>query len=258
MSSSEPRDYPEYVAQNVAVWTKSNAEHTGPRARDAWAKDEIEWGVFGIKEAEVGALGDVSGLDVIELGCGTAYFSAWLAKRGARPVGIDPTPAQLETAREMQREFSLDFPLLEGVAESVPLPDASFDLALSEYGASIWADPHRWIPEAARLLRPGGRLVFLRNAIVSILCMDLEGITEQLQRPQRDLGRLEWPDTKEVEFHLPHGELIDLLRANAFEVERLIELFAPEGAKTHEFYGYVTPEWASKWPAEEIWAARKR
>jgi SAM-dependent methyltransferase len=258
MSSSDPRDYPEYVAQNVAVWTKSNAEHTGPRARDAWAKDEIEWGVFGIKEAEVGALGDVSGLDVIELGCGTAYFSAWLAKRGARPVGIDPTPAQLETAREMQREFSLDFPLLEGVAESVPLPDASFDLALSEYGASIWADPYRWIPEAARLLRPGGRLVFLRNAIVSILCMDLEGITEQLQRPQRDLGRLEWPDTKEVEFHLPHGELIDLLRANAFEVERLIELFAPEGAKTHEFYGYVTPEWASKWPAEEIWAARKR
>ena len=130
------------------------------------------------------ALGDVAGLDVIELGCGTGYFSAWLAKRGARPVGVDPTPAQLETAREMQREFGLEFPLLEGVAEeSVPLPDASFDLALSEYGASIWADPYRWIPEAARLLRAGGRLVFLRNATLSILRMDLEGSTERLQRP---------------------------------------------------------------------------
>jgi SAM-dependent methyltransferase len=259
MSSSESQPgYPEYVAQNVAVWTKSNAEHTGPRAREHWAQDEITWGIFELPEREVNALGDVAGLDVIELGCGTAYFSAWLAKRGARPVGIDPTPAQLETARAMQREFGLDFPLLEGVAESVPLPDESFDLALSEYGASIWADPQRWIAEAARLLRPGGRLVFLCNAIVSVLTMDLEGSTERLQRPQRNLGRLEWPDTKEVEFHVPHGELIDLLRENGFDLERLIELYAPEGAKTHDFYGYVTAEWASKWPAEEIWTARKR
>jgi SAM-dependent methyltransferase len=255
MSSSE---YPEYVAQNVEVWTKANAEHTGPRARDAWAKDEIEWGVFGIRESEVGVLGDVSGLEVVELGCGTAYLSAWLAKRGARPVGVDPTPAQLATARAMQQEFGLAFPLVEAVAENVPLPDASFDLALSEYGASIWADPYRWIPEAARLLRPWGRLVFLRNATISIVCMDLDGITEHLQRPQRGLGRLEWPDTKEVEFHVPHGELIDLLRGSGFEVDRLVELYAPEAAKTHDYYGHVTADWARKWPAEEIWTAHKR
>ena len=75
-------------------------------------------------------------MDTIELGCGTAYISAWLARRGARPVGIDITPAQLETARRMQGEFGLDFPLLEASAEDVPLPDESFDLAISEYGAS--------------------------------------------------------------------------------------------------------------------------
>jgi ubiquinone/menaquinone biosynthesis C-methylase UbiE len=251
-------EYPDYVAQNIAVWTRANEKHTGPRARDTWAQDEITWGIFEIPESEVSALGDVGGVDVVELGCGTAYFSAWLAKRGARPVGVDPTPAQLATARAMQQEFGLDFPLVEAVAEDVPLPDASFDIALSEYGASIWADPHRWIPEASRLLRPNGRLVFLRNSTVSILCMDLDGITEQLQRPQRDLGRLEWPDTQEVEFHVPHGELIELLRESGFVVERLTELFAPEGAKTHQYYGYVTAEWASKWPAEEIWIARKR
>ena len=62
-------------------------------------EEEITWGVFGVPEREVGVLGDVSGLDVVELGCGTAYFSAWLARRGARPVGVDVTPAQLETAR---------------------------------------------------------------------------------------------------------------------------------------------------------------
>jgi SAM-dependent methyltransferase len=255
MTSSE---YPEYVAQNVEVWTKANAEHTGPRAREAWAKDEIDWGVFGTLERDVNALGDVAGLDVVELGCGTAYLSAWLAKRGARPVGVDPTPAQLATAREMQQEFNLEFPLVEAVAEDVPLPDASFDLAVSEYGASIWADPKRWIAEAARLLRPGGRLVFLRNSPISVVCMALDGITDRLQRPQRSVRQLEWPDTKEVEFHAPHGELIDLLRENGFEVERLVELYAPDDATTHEYYGYVTAEWARQWPAEEIWVARKR
>jgi SAM-dependent methyltransferase len=251
-------DFPEYVARNVEVWTKSNAEYTGTNAHNAWAQTEISWGVWQIPESELNVLGDVEGLDIVDLGCGTGYFSAWFAKRGARPVGIDPTPAQLETARAMQAETGIEFPLIEAVAESVPLPDSSFDLAFSEYGASIWADPYRWIPEAARLLRPGGRLVFLRNTPISILCMSLEGITEQLQRPQRELGRLEWPDTKEVEFHLPHGELIDLLRANGFTVERLLELYAPEGAETHTYYAYVTAEWASKWPSEEIWVARKQ
>ena len=87
--------------------------------------------------------------------------------------------------------------------------------------------------------------------------MDLKGATEQLQRPQRGLGRLEWPDTKEVEFQVPHGELIDLLRANGFEIDRLVELYAPEHAKTHDYYGYVTAEWARNWPDAEIWVASK-
>jgi SAM-dependent methyltransferase len=256
MSSSE---YPEYVRPNVEIWTKANLEHTGERAQEAWAKDEIDWGIFGIRESQLGVLGDVQGLDVVELGCGTAYFSAWLAKRGAKPVGVDPTPAQLETARRMQAETGIEFPLVEGVAEDVPLPDESFDLALSEYGASIWADPYTWIPEAARLLRPGGRLVFLRNSTLVILCQPVDPpATEQLVRPQRGLHRIEWPDTGGIEFHLGHGDWIDLLRANGLEVERLVELYAPDDADTHGYYDFVTAEWARKWPAEEIWVARKR
>jgi SAM-dependent methyltransferase len=256
MSSSE---YPEYVPRNVEIWTKANVEHTGPRARETWASDGITWGIFGIPESQLGVLGDVAGLDAVELGCGTAYFSAWLAKRGARPVGVDPTPAQLATAREMQAEFGLEFPLVEAAAEDVPLPEASFDLALSEYGASIWADPYRWIPEASRLLRPGGRLVFLRNSTLVVLCQPLEPpASEQLVRPQRGLHRIEWPDTGEIEFHLGHGDWIDVLGVNGFEVERLLELYAPADAETHRYYDFVSAEWARKWPAEEIWVARKR
>ena len=150
MSSSDD------LARNVEIWTRAHADYTGSSARESWAQDDITWGIWGVPERDVGVLEDVDGLDVAELGCGTAYFSAWLKRRGARPVGVDPTPAQLETARAMQREFGVSFPLHQAAAEDVPLPDASFDLVVSEYGASIWADPDRWVAEAARLLRPGG------------------------------------------------------------------------------------------------------
>ena len=251
-------DLPEHALRNRELWTRSNAEYTDRNATASWAQEEITWGMFKVPESEVGVLGDVAGLDVLDLGCGIAYFSAWLARRGARVVGLDVTPAQLETARRMQAETGLDFPLVQAVGEDVPLPAASFDLAFSEYGASIWADPYRWIPEAARLLRAGGRLVFLRNSTLVALCMDLDGITERLVRPLRGMNRIEWPDTEEVEFHLPAGKLVDVLRESSFEIERMIELYAPEGAETHGYYKWVTAEWARRWPHEELWVARVR
>jgi SAM-dependent methyltransferase len=250
-------DLPEHAVQNRELWTRSNAEYTDASAVRAWAQEEITWGMFKVPESEVGVFGDVSGLDVLDLGCGVAYFSAWLARRGARVVGLDVTPAQLETARRMQAETGLEFELVEASAEDVPLPDASFDLVLSEYGASIWCDPAAWIPEAARLLRPGGRLVFLRNSTLLILCSPDEGrVEERLVRPQFGMRRLEWDGG--VEFHLAHGDWISLLRSAGFEIERLVELQAPAEAEDHPYYDFVGAEWARRWPAEEIWVARKR
>jgi SAM-dependent methyltransferase len=252
-------EYPEYVARNVQVWTKTNAEYTGPQAREAWAARELSWGVFGVPEADVGVLGEVEGLDVVELGCGTAFLSAWLARQGARPVGVDPTPAQLETAGEMQAEFGLEFPLVEASAEDVPLPNASFDLALSEHGASTWCEPERWIPEAARLLRPGGRLVFMHTTPLFALVVPETGDpTTELRRPYFGMRRFEWPGSGGVEYQLPHGEWVRVLRSSGFEIEQLVELQAPEDAERHPYYSDFDPEWARQWPAEEIWVARKR
>jgi SAM-dependent methyltransferase len=250
----------EDTKRNREVWTKANAEYTDRKARESWAKDEIDWGMFSGPESEINALGDVAGKDVVELGCGTAYFAAWLARRGARVTAVDPTPAQLATARRMQEEVALRFPLVEAGAEDIPLPDKSFDLAVSEYGASIWADPERWIAEAARLLRPGGRLVFLCNSTLSILCSPDEGkVEERLVRSHADLGRIEWPGEDEgVNYHLAHGELIRVLRTNGFEIEALHERLAAETAAEHEYYDFVPVEWARRWPAEEIWVVRKR
>jgi SAM-dependent methyltransferase len=258
MSSS---DVPDSVGRNIASWTQANAEYTDGAAADAWAQDEITFGMLGIPDSELGVIGDVRGLDVVELGCGTAYFSAWLAKAGARPVGVDPTPAQLATARRMQQQTGIDFPLVEAPAERVPLPDSSFDLAVSEYGASLWADPERWVAEAARLLRPGARLVFLTNSPLAILCSperEEEPIQENLLRPQFGMYRVEWPDEEGVEYHLSHSDWIRVLRAKGFEIEGLWELQAPEGWQPHSYYGWLTAEWAQQWPAEEIWVAGKR
>ncbi len=246
------------AALNRAAWTQSNAQYTDAQALRAWAEDEITWGLFNIPEGQVGVLGDVDGLDVVELGCGTAYFSAWLARRGARPVGVDVTPAQLDTARRCQEHFGVTFPLIEADAQDVPLPAASFDLAVSEYGASLWCDPHRWVAEAARLLRPGGRLVFLTNSVLVTLCLPHEdGYAGQtLMRPQRGMHRVQW-QAGGVEFHPGHGDWIRILAANGFVVEALHELYAPDGAVTHEYYDVATAEWAAQWPVEDLWAARR-
>jgi SAM-dependent methyltransferase len=192
-------------------------------------------------------------MHAIELGCGTAYVSAWLARAGARPVGIDLSERQLATARAMQAEFGLDFPLVHGRAEEVPYGDDTFELAISEYGASLWCDPRQWIPEAARLLVPGGRLVFMRFSPLFAMCVPPEGqASTALLRGQFGLGRLDWG--KRVEFVLPHGEMLRVLRSSGFVVEDLIEIQAPQPSDRD--FPEVSAEWAHSWPSEEIWTAR--
>jgi SAM-dependent methyltransferase len=254
---------PEHVAANRKAWDGYAPDYVAAGER-AWARlpGEETWGIFGVPESQVGMLpDDLAGLDAIELGCGTGYVSAWLARRGARPVGIDNSPRQLETAARLQREHGIDFPLLLGNAERVPFPDASFDFAISEYGAVLWADPYAWVPEAARLLRPGGRLHVLTNGLLAYLTVpDIETdgpADETLKRPLFGMHRTVWSDEPDaVEFHLSHGDWIRLFRANGLEVEDLVEVQAPEGATTR--YQWMHAEWARRWPCEEVWMVRKR
>jgi SAM-dependent methyltransferase len=248
---------PDYLARNRALWNASAAEYAGP-GEASW-RSEPHWGIWQIPEAEVHLLPDVRGKNVIEAGCGTAYVSAWLARRGARPVGIDNSPAQLATARRLQRSFDLTFPLVHGVAEHMPFAAESADLVISEYGAAIWADPYLWIPEAARVLRRGGELIFLGNSTLLMLCVpDEDGAPARAEFVRDFFGmhRFEWPDDPGVEFHLGHGDWIRLLRATGFEVEDLVELRPAETATSR--YPFVTLEWARRWPCEEVWKVRKR
>jgi SAM-dependent methyltransferase len=248
----------EHVARNRTYWNDLARQYVEAGER-SWAQEEPAWGIWKVPEAEVQVFPEIlAGKDAIELGCGTAYISAWLSRRGTHVVGIDNSEAQLDTARRLQRQYGLNFPLIHGDAEAVPYPDRSFDFVISEYGACLWADPQRWVPEAARLLRSGGQLVFLTNSFLMTLCMPSEdgvAATERLLRPAFGIYRVEWPGNPGVEFHLSHGDWIRLLRRSGFEVEDLIEVRPAAGANSR--YPFVTVEWARQWPCEEVWKVRK-
>ena len=235
-----------------------NERFTDGDADSQWAAAEIRWGLFRVPDAQVGLLGDVSGLDVVELACGTAFLSASLARAGARPVAIDLSSAQLATARRCQRRHGVSFPLVEADAGEVPLRSEQFDLVVSEYGAAPWCEPSVWLAEAARLLRPGGRLVFLTHSVTVALCVPDEGgvAGDRLLRGQADIAHVAWAGGG-IEHHPSHGDWIRLLHANHFEVEALHELYAPADADHHAFYDIVTGDWARRWPAEDAWVARR-
>jgi len=246
---------PDHARENKASWEIEAASYAEP-AKRYWADEEISWGMFRVPESQVGALPAVDGMDVVELGCGTAYFSAWLARRGARPTAVDITENQLATARAMQLEHGLEFPLIQASAEDVPLADGCADLVLSEYGASLWCEPEAWVAEAARLLRTDAQLVFLTSSVLVALTAPPSGPNgDRLVRPQREISPLRFEDDDGVEFHLAHGEWIATLARHGFTVTGLHELHAPEDAEPTR-WDWMPVEWAQRWPVEEIWTAR--
>ena len=244
------------IAANRKLWAIVNERYTDAAAESMWRRTEMAWGLFAVPEEQLGVLGDVRRLDVLDLACGSGYVAAWLARAGARPVALDFSGHQLGTARRLQTQVGPDFPLVQGDAERVPLVSGQFDLVVSEHGAAAWCDPERWLPEAARLLRPGGRLVFLTNSDLSTLCVPAEGgvAQDRLLRGQREVHRVQWPGGG-FEFHPSHGEWVRQLRRSGFIVEAMHELYAPADGLDHPFYDIVSPEWATAWPAEELWVA---
>ncbi len=253
---------PDHVLANRQLWDSTAKNWIAPGERN-WAATEPSWGIWSLPEAQLRLLpDDMSQMRAIELGCGTGYVSAWMARRGATCFGIDNSENQLATAKRLMAEHDLQFEVMHGNAESVPKPDACFDFAISEYGAAIWCDPELWLPEAHRLLVPGGQLVFLGNHPLAMACAPLSGdlTDQQLHRPYFGMHKFDWRgveiDPGGVEFNLPISQWMALFDRVGFSVERYQELQAPPSATGTQYF--VSAEWGRSWPAEQVWHLRKR
>ncbi|MBS2962667.1 class I SAM-dependent methyltransferase [Actinocrinis puniceicyclus] len=124
--------------------------------------DRFLWSPEGLYEDEAHLLGPVAGRRVLEVGCGAAQCSRWLAKQGADVVGFDLSWRQLEHARRIDDAAGGPaLRLVQADATVMPFADGSFDIACSAFGAVPFvADSAAVMREVARVLRPGGRWVF--------------------------------------------------------------------------------------------------
>jgi SAM-dependent methyltransferase len=247
----------EHERQNRAFWDADADDYQAEHARDLDTEPR-GWGVWRIPESELGVLGDVHGLDVLELGCGAAQWSVALAADGAHVVGLDQSRGQLRHARALVGETTNPVPLVCASGEAVPFAGGSFDLVFCDHGAMSFCEPDRSVAEVARLLRPGGRLVFSHTTPWPYLAWNFkrDRVTRRLRRPYFGMQRFDDGDGQgTIDFQLPYGGWIRCFRAHGLVVDDLIELRAPKRARTT--FADFDPRWARRWPAEQIWCARK-
>lgn len=258
---------PAHVAENRRHWDDTAGEWVAAGER-GWRAAEPHWGIWQVPNSQLPVLPErnasappLSGDRVVDLGCGTGYCSRWMELLGADAVGLDNSAEQLATAARLAVDHGSAARFVHANAEHSPFPDGSFDLALSEYGAAIWCDPLVWVPEAHRVLRRGGRLVFMGDHPLAAVCTteDGESVTDRLRTPWFGLHRMDWTDAPVdpggVEFNLPTSRWLALFREVGFEVQDHREVLAPEGQP--ELRYTVPREWALRWPSEQVWWLRK-
>jgi SAM-dependent methyltransferase len=256
---SDPSDLPgltDHAAHNRAAWNALSDDYQARHGSQLAEGGGAAWGTAHIPESELRVLGDVAGKDILELGCGAAQWSIALARGGARPVGMDLSERQLEHARRLMAEAGVEFPLVHASAESVPLPDASFDIVFCDHGAMTFADPYRTVSEAARLLRSGGLFAFSHHSPIETICwpLDAEEVGDRLALDYFGMHVID--DGEDVSFQLPYGEWIRLFRASGFAIEDLIEP-RPAPDSTSSYRSPAAMAWARRWPAESIWRLRR-
>ncbi|POM26649.1 putative methyltransferase YcgJ [Actinomadura rubteroloni] len=242
------------IPANRRFWNKISRAYQHEHDPQIGATPRL-WGMYAIPDAHLNALGDVKGKRVLELGCGAGQWSRSIAAEGANVVGLDLSEAQLtEAARAMG---TARYPLVQGAAERLPFAAESFDVVFCDHGGLSWAPPHLAVPQAARVLRHGGRLVFNVASPWFEACYDEEArhVTTTLQRDYFGLHTVA-EDQGAASYQLTYGGWIKVLRAAGLIIDDLIEP-RPDAGTPNGYNKTDPPDWAHRWPAEMLWITHK-
>ena len=221
----------ETIERNRKGWNRVAASYQSERRISL---SDVHYGPLARGERELGLLGDVAGLRVLEVGCGGGQNSIVLSSWGAICTGIDPSGAQLAHARRLASEQGQPVQFAEGIAENLGgFQDSSFGLVLSSYAFDYVSDLGSACDEAWRVLMPGGLFVFCQShpwfqAVGWHLAGDAEA---------PEVGNYAaWPDVEEWDWQFENGtsapmrghlrplaEIINTVTGSGFLLERMVE-----------------------------------
>ena len=255
-----PADAQESARAN-RLWWDLNADDYYAEHGATLGDADFLWCPEGLREAEARLLGDVSGLHVLEVGCGAAQAGRWLVSQGAHVTAFDVSYGQLEKARELDTRTGLSVTVLQADAQALPFLSCSFDLVVSAFGAIPFvSDSAGTMLEIARVLRPGGRLVFSATHPVRWVFPDDPG-PGGLTVKQSYFDRTPYVEENSagqavyVEHHRTLGDRIRDLRRAGFVLDDLVEPEWPEGRS--EEWGQWSPLRGALLPGTAIFCATK-
>ena len=235
------------TARANRAWWDENADEYQAEHGEYLGDARFLWCPEGVYEDEAGLLGDVSGRDVLEVGCGAAQCSRWLADQGAHVAAFDLSARQLQHARRIDEGLGRPvLRLVQAEATALPFADGSFDVACSAFGAVPFvSDSALLMREVARVLRPGGRWVFSVTHPFRWTLPDLpddEGLVVRHsyfdRRPYVEQG--EDGAATYVEHHRTLGDRIRELTAAGLVVQDLVE---------PEYPAELGDRWGGGWSA---------
>jgi SAM-dependent methyltransferase len=202
-------------------------------SRYAAGVDERPWNALYERPATLGLLPEVGGKDILDAGCGPGWYADWLARQGARVVAVDCSPCMVRLADERlcgrARVVHGDVSNLRDL-----LPSGTFDVVLSSLVLHYLPDLTETFPEWARILRPGGRLVFsTHHPIHQASLLDPGYLCTELI--EEEWG---WLGEKMRYYRRPLRDLTEPLSAAGFVIERITEPTPGEALKAKDPGGY--------------------